>query len=229
MRINPTLLQKEETYQRLLPDIFKNFEVNLLYAYRNCILCFLSRLILLGCFGEYYTLHSSGAVLKGRSKNLLKTLPFCEGYVLLLNPTLLQKEETCQVIIDIIKNSICYNAFLITADVLEIYMQQFWYTVKKIKKTTSYKFDLADKKYIVDFEVFRKILGICLKVQGEEFVETPSKESLLTFLIELGYKSQLNKLPNMFVDYMHQPWRTLVAILNKCLSGKTSSNDHLRK
>ncbi|GKD17056.1 hypothetical protein Tco_1206214 [Tanacetum coccineum] len=93
--------------------------------------------------------------------------------------------------------------------------RQFWYTVKKIKKTTSYKFDLADKKYIVDFEVFRKILGICLKVQGEEFVETPSKESLLTFLIELGYKSQLNKLPNMFVDYMHQPWRTLAAIINK--------------
>ncbi|GKB63943.1 hypothetical protein Tco_0920129 [Tanacetum coccineum] len=25
----------------------------------------------------------------------------------------------------------------------------------------------------------------------------------------------------MFVDYMHQPWRTLAAIINKCLSGKT--------
>ncbi|GKB81748.1 hypothetical protein Tco_0948643, partial [Tanacetum coccineum] len=33
----------------------------------------------------------------------------------------------------------------------------------------------------------------------------------------------------MFVDYMHQPWRTLKAIINKCLSGKTSSNGRLRK
>ncbi|GJX70258.1 hypothetical protein Tco_0307429, partial [Tanacetum coccineum] len=63
----------------------------------------------------------------------------------------------------------------------------------------------------------------------EEFVETPSEESLLTFLVELGYKGQVNKLPSMFVDYMHQPWRTLATIINKCLSGKTSSNDKLRK
>ncbi|GKC70097.1 hypothetical protein Tco_1115980, partial [Tanacetum coccineum] len=33
----------------------------------------------------------------------------------------------------------------------------------------------------------------------------------------------------MFVDHMHQPWRTLAAIINKCLSGKTASNDKLRK
>ncbi|GJW23708.1 hypothetical protein Tco_0034330 [Tanacetum coccineum] len=28
---------------------------------------------------------------------------------------------------------------------------------------------------------------------------------------------------------MHQPWRTLATIINKCLSGKTSSNDRLRQ
>ncbi|GKC12670.1 hypothetical protein Tco_1009452 [Tanacetum coccineum] len=33
----------------------------------------------------------------------------------------------------------------------------------------------------------------------------------------------------MFVDHMHQPWRTLAAIINKCLSGKTASNNKLRK
>ncbi|GJV92224.1 hypothetical protein Tco_1540037 [Tanacetum coccineum] len=33
----------------------------------------------------------------------------------------------------------------------------------------------------------------------------------------------------MFVDHMHQPWRTLAAIINKCLSEKTASNDKLRK
>nr|GFC08119.1 hypothetical protein [Tanacetum cinerariifolium] len=55
------------------------------------------------------------------------------------------KEEMYQVIIDIIKNSACHNAFLITTDVPEIYMQQFWYTVKMINNTTFYEFDLADK------------------------------------------------------------------------------------
>ncbi|GJV06144.1 hypothetical protein Tco_1343800 [Tanacetum coccineum] len=61
-----------------------------------------------------------------------------------------QKEETYQVMLDIIKNSNWYNTFLITADVSKIYMQQFWYTVKKIKNTNSYEFDLADKKCKVD-------------------------------------------------------------------------------
>ncbi|GJX11944.1 hypothetical protein Tco_0201803 [Tanacetum coccineum] len=33
----------------------------------------------------------------------------------------------------------------------------------------------------------------------------------------------------MYVDHMSQPWRTLAAIINKCLFGKTASNDRLRK
>nr|GEX18814.1 hypothetical protein [Tanacetum cinerariifolium] len=71
--------------------------------------------------------------------------------------TLTQKEETYQVILDIIKTSLCYNAFLITAD------------------------------------------------------------------------GQLSKLTSMFVDHMHQLWRILATIINKCLSVKTSSNDRLRE
>nr|GEX02456.1 putative reverse transcriptase domain-containing protein [Tanacetum cinerariifolium] len=42
----------------------------------------------------------------------------------------------------------------------QIYMQQFWFTFKKIKKNTSYEFDLADKKCNVDVELFKKILDI---------------------------------------------------------------------
>nr|GEY31646.1 hypothetical protein [Tanacetum cinerariifolium] len=121
-----------------------------------------------------------------------------------IDPTLTQKEEPYQVILDIIKNSSCYNAFLITADVPKIYMQQFWFTVKKI-------------------------LRICPRVPDEEFVKPSSEESLLTFLIKLGYKGHLNQLSSMFVDHMHQPWRTLATIINKCLSWKTSSNGRLRQ
>ncbi|GJT38613.1 retrovirus-related pol polyprotein from transposon TNT 1-94 [Tanacetum coccineum] len=39
----------------------------------------------------------------------------------------------------------------------------------------------------------------------------------------------LCKHPSMYVDHMHQPWRTLAAIINKCLSGKAASNVRLRK
>nr|GEU61337.1 hypothetical protein [Tanacetum cinerariifolium] len=33
----------------------------------------------------------------------------------------------------------------------------------------------------------------------------------------------------MFIDHMHQPWRTLASIINKCFSGKTTSNDRLHQ
>ncbi|GJV40174.1 hypothetical protein Tco_1418614 [Tanacetum coccineum] len=100
----------------------------------------------------------------------------------------LNQEETFQVVLDLIKSSPCYNAFLITADVPEIYMQQFWFTVKKIKKTTSYEFDLADKKCKVDVHLFRKILGICPRVPNKDFVVPLSEYLLINFLYELGYK-----------------------------------------
>ncbi|GKB41641.1 hypothetical protein Tco_0886583 [Tanacetum coccineum] len=122
-----------------------------------------------------------------------------------LETTVLQKEETLQVVIDIIKNFTCFKAFTISADVPEINMQHFWYTIKK------------------------KDLDICLRVEGEEFTKIQNDDDTLTFLIDLGYKGPLHKYTNMYVDHMSQPWRTLAAIINKCLSGKTASNDKLRK
>ncbi|GKD54748.1 hypothetical protein Tco_1288135 [Tanacetum coccineum] len=85
--------------------------------------------------------------------------------------TVTQKEETYQVILDIIKNSACYNAFLVTTDVPEIYMQQFWNT----------------------------ILGISPRVPNEDFIIPPSEESIITFLYELGYKGEINKLGKLQV------------------------------
>nr|GEV13022.1 hypothetical protein [Tanacetum cinerariifolium] len=104
-----------------------------------------------------------------------------------IDPTLTQKEETYQVILDIIKNSPCYNAFLITADVPEIYMQKFWFTVKRVKKSSFYQFDLDDKKFQVDVEIFEKILRICPRVPDKEFVALPFPYSLVTFIKELGF------------------------------------------
>ncbi|GJR98026.1 hypothetical protein Tco_0270200 [Tanacetum coccineum] len=122
----------------------------------------------------------------------------------------------------------CFKAFTITAEVPEIFMHQFWYTIKKLKELESYEFFLANKKCIVDAEVFRKILDICPRVEGKEFTEVQDDDATLTFLIDLGYKGPLHKYNNMYVDHMHRPWRTLVAIINKCLSRKTASNDILR-
>ncbi|GKC64072.1 hypothetical protein Tco_1096670 [Tanacetum coccineum] len=56
------------------------------------------------------------------------------------------------------------NAFLISADVPEIYMQQFWFTISKIKDSSLYQFKLDNKKFKIGVELFCEILQICLKV-----------------------------------------------------------------
>ncbi|GKA49042.1 retrovirus-related pol polyprotein from transposon TNT 1-94 [Tanacetum coccineum] len=137
---------------------------------------------------------------------------------IILETTMPQKEKTFQVVIDIIKNSTCFKAFTIFADVLKIFMQQFWYTIKKVQDTDSYEFFLANKKCIVNAKVFRKILDICPRGEGVNFTNVQDDDIALTFLIDLGYKGLLNRHTNMFMDHMHHPWRTLAAILNKCLS-----------
>nr|GEV06348.1 reverse transcriptase domain-containing protein [Tanacetum cinerariifolium] len=76
--------------------------------------------------------------------------------------------------------------------VFEMFMQQLWYTIKKVKNTESYEF-LANKKCVVDVEMFWKILDICPRVQGVDFAEVLHDESTLTFLIDLGYKGYLYK------------------------------------
>ncbi|GJT04593.1 retrovirus-related pol polyprotein from transposon TNT 1-94 [Tanacetum coccineum] len=120
-----------------------------------------------------------------------------------LETTVKQKEETFQVVID--------------------------YTITKIKDSESFEFLLSDKKCVIDAEVFRKILDICPRKEGKDFTEVQNDEDTLTFLIDLGYSGPLHKYTNMFVDHKHQPWRTLASCINKCLSGKTTSNDKLRK
>ncbi|GJU68481.1 retrovirus-related pol polyprotein from transposon TNT 1-94 [Tanacetum coccineum] len=74
------------------------------------------------------------------------------------------------------------NTFTISAEVPKIFMQQFWYTIKKVTCTNSYEFYLANKKCLVDAEVFCKILNICPRVQGEDFTKVPDDVSTCRIL-----------------------------------------------
>nr|GEU53927.1 Gag-Pol polyprotein [Tanacetum cinerariifolium] len=106
-----------------------------------------------------------------------------------------------------------------------------WYlkdTSKKVKKSSFYQFDLDDKKFQVDVELFQKILCICPRVPNKEFAVPPSQDSLITFLKELGYKGPLEMVSDLYIDYMHRPWRTLATIINKCLSRRTPDNKKSR-
>nr|GFA64563.1 hypothetical protein [Tanacetum cinerariifolium] len=66
------------------------------------------------------------------------------------------KESTLQVVDDVLRRSPFFKAFLVTADVPEIYMQEFW--------ATAY------------------VLHISPRVPGQSFAELPFEEEILEFL-----------------------------------------------
>ncbi|GJW41281.1 hypothetical protein Tco_0067126 [Tanacetum coccineum] len=138
-----------------------------------------------------------------------------------------QREATYQVTLDALKLSPCYLAFLITAGVPEIYMHRFWNTVSKVKDSSSYQFKLDNKKFRVNAEVFRDILQICPKLPDQPFDIPPSTdEEIVSLIYELGYIGNIETLPELVVDHMHQPWRTFSAVINR-INLHTARDDSL--
>ncbi|GKC43718.1 hypothetical protein Tco_1061440, partial [Tanacetum coccineum] len=137
------------------------------------------------------------------------------------------KEETFQVVLDSLVLTPCYPAFLITADIPEVYMHQFWNCIYKHDDFYRFKID-KKKRFKLTLEVFRDIFQICPRVPGRDFDALPSEEDTISFLRDLGHTGVINSLNDVVIDQMHQPWRTFAAIINRSLSGKTSGLDKLR-
>ncbi|GJR21027.1 hypothetical protein Tco_0969554 [Tanacetum coccineum] len=143
-----------------------------------------------------------------------------------LNPGKIQREHTFQVAMDALALTPCYSALLITVDVPEVYMHQFWDSV--YKHDNFYKFKLEKRKrFKLTLEVFRDIFNIFPRVQGQDFDALPTDEEIVSFLRYLVHTREIHSLNDVVGDQMHQQWRTFVALINKSLFGKTFGLDKL--
>nr|GEZ04091.1 hypothetical protein [Tanacetum cinerariifolium] len=73
-----------------------------------------------------------------------------------LSPTLKSNESTLQVVLDALKLTPLYNAFQITTNVPEIYMQEIWTTV--FIHHTSLRFKMNGRSHTLNMENFRDML-----------------------------------------------------------------------
>nr|GEZ09320.1 hypothetical protein [Tanacetum cinerariifolium] len=118
------------------------------------------------------------------------------------------------------------KAFLVTENVLEIYMQEFWATAMVHQHSIRFKMDT--RKHIVDLESFREMLHMSPRVSGQSFAELPFEEKILEFLRFLGHSAQIKTLTDVNVNKLYQPWRSFAAVINKCLTRKSTGFDSLR-
>nr|GEX20530.1 hypothetical protein [Tanacetum cinerariifolium] len=89
-------------------------------------------------------------------------------------------------------------------------------------------FQDGNKKRIVNLEYFKEMLHICPRLPGQTFDELPFEEEILAFLRFLRHNREIRKLTDVNINKLHQPWRSFAAIINKCLSGKSTSYNSLR-
>nr|GEY41747.1 AAA-ATPase ASD, mitochondrial-like [Tanacetum cinerariifolium] len=99
------------------------------------------------------------------------------------------KETTLQVVYDVLRNSPLFRAFQVTADVPEIYMQEFWAIAKLHHNSIRFKIDT--RKSVLDLEAFRKILHISPRIPNQPFADLPTEEEVLDFLRFLGHSQDI--------------------------------------
>ncbi|GKA46522.1 hypothetical protein Tco_0739405 [Tanacetum coccineum] len=76
-------------------------------------------------------------------------------------------------------------------------------------------------------KIYMQEFWICPKLLGQKFEDPPFEEEILSFIRDLGHTGEIKVLSDVNVDHMHQPWRSFAAIINKCLSGKTTALENL--
>nr|GEW35857.1 hypothetical protein [Tanacetum cinerariifolium] len=113
------------------------------------------------------------------------------------------KESTLQVVYDVLPGCPFFKAFLVTVDVPEIYMQEFWATVNVHHHSIRFKMD--SKKNIVDLEAFRDMLHIspmCLTRKSSGL--DSFRLSQAQILWGLYHKRNIDYAFLIWEDFVHQ-------------------------
>ncbi|GJW28919.1 putative ribonuclease H-like domain-containing protein [Tanacetum coccineum] len=100
---------------------------------------------------------------------------------------------------------------------------KFNYGIQFTSKTLSTNSKWKRKRFKLNLEIFRDIFKICPRVQGQDFDALPIDEEIMSFLRDLGHTGEINSLNDVFVDQMHQPWRTFAALIDRSLSRNTTA------
>ncbi|GJW66473.1 hypothetical protein Tco_0120897 [Tanacetum coccineum] len=74
----------------------------------------------------------------------------------------------------------------------------------------------------------QKALAITPVIPAQPFELPPSGNIVIDFVNELGYPEPVEIVSNIRVNYVYQPWRAILTLINQCLTGKTSGSDKPR-
>ncbi|GJS07539.1 hypothetical protein Tco_0364335 [Tanacetum coccineum] len=111
-----------------------------------------------------------------------------------LSLTLKSNEPNIQVALDALKLTPFYNTFEVSADVLEIYMQEFWATITK--HHFSLRIKMNGKSHTVNVDNFRDMLKIFPKLPYQKCEDPLFEEEILSFIRDLGHTDLVYQVEN---------------------------------
>ncbi|GJR66312.1 hypothetical protein Tco_0012377 [Tanacetum coccineum] len=119
-------------------------------------------------------------------------------------------------------NTNFFRAFTASASVPAIYMQQLSNTMKYDEKTRVYSCQVDEQWFDLSANLLKKALAITPVIPAQSFELPPSGNTVIDFVNELGYPEPVEIVSNIRVNYVYQPWRAILTLINQCLTGKTS-------
>ncbi|GJT67306.1 hypothetical protein Tco_1018786 [Tanacetum coccineum] len=144
---------------------------------------------------------------------------------LLFNAQKIQKNPIFQISVDILSNTNFFQAFTASANVPAIYLQQFWNTMKYNEKTGVYSCQVDEQWFDLSADLLRKALAITPVIPAQPFELPPSGNTVIDFVNELGYPEPVEIISNIRVNYVYQPWRAILNLINQAVMGRVYSRD----
>ncbi|GJS00751.1 hypothetical protein Tco_0317259 [Tanacetum coccineum] len=101
-------------------------------------------------------------------------------------------------------------------------------TIRKSKTIFSTHKKESKEPHLSDKGHPKKALTITPIIPAHPFELPPSGNIVINFVNELGYPKPVEIISNIRVNYVYQPWRAILSLINQCLTGKTSGSDKPR-
>ncbi|GJT81065.1 hypothetical protein Tco_1055407 [Tanacetum coccineum] len=96
------------------------------------------------------------------------------------------------------------------------------------EKTGVYSCQVDEQWFDLSADLLRKALAITPVNPAHPFELPPSGDTVIDFVNELGYPEPVEIVSSIRTNYVYQPWRAILSLLNQCLTGKTSGSDKPR-
>ncbi|GJU49586.1 hypothetical protein Tco_1219141 [Tanacetum coccineum] len=150
----------------------------------------------------------------------------CNNKAVLPNvPCLKECRIVGQLLVD---HDISYALTAIT-DVLAVYIQQFWKTVRQVlNHNETIHFMVVKEEIIYIVDMFHAILKLPVETPEQPFIPPADFNYIKPFLKILGYQGSLEKVIAFFTKNLAQPWQTMFKVFNRCLTSRLTGHDQTK-